>query len=1527
MSNDIAALYIKIDSTGAVTASKDLAALDTAAAKVEGTTKKVETATASANRSFGQMATAVKALAASYGILKMAQYVKDATMLAARYETLGVVMRVVGNNAGYSGAQMEAFARGLEKTGISMVEARQSLTRMVQANLDLAQSSKLARVAQDAAVIGNINSSEAFQRMGYGIQSGQVEILRTIGINVNFENSYQNVAKATGRVTTQLSEAEKSQIRMNAVMDAGKMIAGTYEAAMGTAGKQVLSLQRHLDNLKVAFGLAFTPALAEIIETITEAITDLNGELSGDSKDKITAWGVNFRIALIDIQAEIRRFAMLLDKLGGTMTSAQMLLYGPGRALGVKSSTERFERAADANIEYEARYNASDKELERLMGKRIQLEQSLTAEGKKAAKAAVEVAEAKVLAAQNAAAATEKEVALTEKQLHVRKQFTKEYNKAILTTEEFEIASLETRLQEYRENGIKEIELERWKQAELRNIKLRAENERIALYEELYNATGERRYAELAIAAFSEVAKAKQIADAMILESDQDATYLMIDRIRRYADKFKEVMEEIKEAASDGFSFVADESEKAITAPSASSSIGSSTSVYFVGGISFGGNYQAAQEYVRQLQEIADNTAAAAKEAAEEVERAAIEAAEEAERAAIEAAEKQKEIAYKNIDLNIQILELTGHEEAALTAKRLMELSALNESSQLLQRHIYYLEDLATAQEKATKASKEAAQAAKDLADAQDASVKTWADSLRTVISQGQTINDFINSLGVTGGSSNTYRADLAGARSGNATSYGRITQSAGAYITAATRTAGSSTDLARIIAGVKNELSSLSPVVDLDSNIELLKRIETNTGSTATAAQSLDAVGIKAIFDLSQVITFVANSTGIPDDLRTLITEQTKDYQIWLQASLDSTVSEPIKRVLIDGAGVYIATVNAIAGNIDNESRRLAITAIGTYQTTVNAAMGLADAASQKLALTAAGLYLTTVNASLGIVDDASRRLALTATGQYATTVNAIMGIADTDSRRLALTAAGTFLTTVNAVVGTVDATARYLGLTATNVLNTTINGILGVVDADARRLAFTATNTIAATITASLGIVNADARKLAFNTINTIITTITAGLGTVSADARTLALTQAGSYAATVIASAGAIDEASKTLALDAKGNYLATVKAAIGITDEESRKLALTAAGDYLTTVMASLGIVDPAARTLALTNANTYLTKVNAALGTVDATALKLALESANTYITTVKGTLGTVDSTALLLATKTVNTINATITAGLGTVNATARTFALNTSNTLAATVTAALGLTDPGAVALAMKTANSLAATVTAALGSTDANAIALATKQVNDFKTIVSAALATDASTAQLQALLTGTGTSTTTVNGNLLWNPDDPLKSVFDAIRTATQQTAANTGQYTVLTTGVGYGSASTWTIYNPGGTVAGATSFLNPYGTSDPLWSVINEQYRPKRFAEGGIATGPTSGYEATLHGTELVVSPLASYPATVKGGDNSELLAEIKKLNAKIDRLEAGNYQIAKHTQKTAKTLEKFDYDGLPETRVA
>lgn len=393
---------IEVRDNGTVTVNKFADNTQRAFRDVEGSAKTAGSGIDSAMTSvMGTMQKLAPVLASAFAVERMISFAKESTLAAARYETLGVVMTVVGNNLGYSGKQMEQFAEALQKNGISMSESRQSLTRMAQAQLDLSKSTELARVAQDAAVIGNINSSEAFQRMIYGIQSGQVEVLRTIGINVNFEESYKKVARQTGRTVESFTEAEKAQIRLSAALKSGEVTAGTYDAAMETAGKQLNSMTRHFENLKVLAGGAFTPALSEFVGTITGAVTDLNGKLSGEGKEAIATWGTNLRIGIISVQAEFMRVAMLIDKIGGSMTQAQMLLYGPGAAFGAESSRKRFEAAAQANIEYQKRYEDTSKALEGLAYKQIKLEESLTAAGKARAKAEADAAEQRRIANRN----------------------------------------------------------------------------------------------------------------------------------------------------------------------------------------------------------------------------------------------------------------------------------------------------------------------------------------------------------------------------------------------------------------------------------------------------------------------------------------------------------------------------------------------------------------------------------------------------------------------------------------------------------------------------------------------------------------------------------------------------------------------------------------------------------------------------------------------------------------------------------------------------------------------------------------------------------------------------------------------------------------------------------------------------------------------------------------------------------------------------------------------------------------------
>ena len=245
--------------------------------------------------SFAQKAAGL--FAAAFAVDKIKGMIETVTMATARYDTLGVVMDTVGKNAGYTAAQMATFQTGLEKTGISMTSSREALTKMSQAQLDLTKSSQLARIAQDAAVIGNINSSEAFERMVNGIQEGSVLILRNIGLNVNFEASYQKLAATLHKTVDELTDNEKVTARMNAVLEKGSTIAGAYEAAMDTPMKQWLSMQRYVDNLEVSLGRVFQPAFGTAVKAMTEGLKSFTASLDdskvkewGDSLNNIVKW-------------------------------------------------------------------------------------------------------------------------------------------------------------------------------------------------------------------------------------------------------------------------------------------------------------------------------------------------------------------------------------------------------------------------------------------------------------------------------------------------------------------------------------------------------------------------------------------------------------------------------------------------------------------------------------------------------------------------------------------------------------------------------------------------------------------------------------------------------------------------------------------------------------------------------------------------------------------------------------------------------------------------------------------------------------------------------------------------------------------------------------------------------------------------------------------------------------------------------------------------------------------------------------
>ena len=302
MADEDAILGVGVDPTqaeqGARRAVRSLDDIRRAGKELDGQMGKSRKGLDDTGRSMGRVSSAsdvlargIRQLAAVFATFKLTQATKDMTTLAARIETLDVVLQAVGANVGLSKRQVESYAEGVKAMGITTQEAKNTVIQLIQAQIDLEQSSKLARLAQDAAVIGNTNSSDALARLVFGIKTAQVEVLRTIGLNVSFERSYATLAKELGVTVDSLTEQQRTQARINEVMRQGVFISGSYEASMQTANKVLGSSTRFAEEASRKVGDIFLPAYKQAVFAYYIALQDLNKELDTLVTDRAPAAG------------------------------------------------------------------------------------------------------------------------------------------------------------------------------------------------------------------------------------------------------------------------------------------------------------------------------------------------------------------------------------------------------------------------------------------------------------------------------------------------------------------------------------------------------------------------------------------------------------------------------------------------------------------------------------------------------------------------------------------------------------------------------------------------------------------------------------------------------------------------------------------------------------------------------------------------------------------------------------------------------------------------------------------------------------------------------------------------------------------------------------------------------------------------------------------------------------------------------------------------------------------------------------
>lgn len=325
---DIATLGIKVDAREVDRGRASLDQLSNSGDKAEQSTRKLASASEILAGALGR----VTGILATIGV---SRFIAESSALYQRYDQLGLILGVVGTNTGNLRSEIDKTVESVKNQGISMIESRQTVLKLMQANLDLSNATKLATLAQDAATIGNINSSQALDTLIHGVTTAQIDVLRTIGINVNFEQSYKRLADSLGVTTNQLTENQKMQARLNETLSKAPDIAGAYAASMENAGKIMKSTDRLAENLRVQLGEIFGEAALMGAVNYKNELDKLNDQVGQLSKDgSLKAWGRDVAMTLAQV-ADVARNATNI--VGGLISTAvvnvQNILKGDFRAV------------------------------------------------------------------------------------------------------------------------------------------------------------------------------------------------------------------------------------------------------------------------------------------------------------------------------------------------------------------------------------------------------------------------------------------------------------------------------------------------------------------------------------------------------------------------------------------------------------------------------------------------------------------------------------------------------------------------------------------------------------------------------------------------------------------------------------------------------------------------------------------------------------------------------------------------------------------------------------------------------------------------------------------------------------------------------------------------------------------------------------------------------------------------------------------------------------------------------------------
>ena len=252
--SDLASLYIRVDSTGVVTASKSLDELTGKAQKVEGATKKVETATQSAGAKFAAMAGTVMKLTAAFAALAAVQRGWGLMAEAAKYEQQVRALNNLAASYNSNGNKIIADLKRISDGTINTITLVEKAGTAMMLGIAPEKISKLMEIARATARMTGQEVSTAFDNIAMAVGRQSKMILDNLGIIVSVESANRTYAVQLKKTADNLSDTEKKAAFLNATIAAGEDLIARMGQQSDTTKDKMDRLKASVDNARLMIG-------------------------------------------------------------------------------------------------------------------------------------------------------------------------------------------------------------------------------------------------------------------------------------------------------------------------------------------------------------------------------------------------------------------------------------------------------------------------------------------------------------------------------------------------------------------------------------------------------------------------------------------------------------------------------------------------------------------------------------------------------------------------------------------------------------------------------------------------------------------------------------------------------------------------------------------------------------------------------------------------------------------------------------------------------------------------------------------------------------------------------------------------------------------------------------------------------------------------------------------------------------------------------------------------------------------------